>query len=154
MNKHTRTFKLQLAKRYLEDETVSFRDLASQEGVDAAALGYWVKLVRHHGDQAFSFPYKNYSIREASAYFHLPDPCIVRRWLRKWEKRGRDAFDSNEMRALTMTPKPPNQHKKLEDMTPEELRAHAAYLEMENAYLKKLRALVQEESSPNRSKRK
>ncbi|KML24654.1 hypothetical protein VL12_00005, partial [Rossellomorea marisflavi] len=91
MNKHTRTFKLQLAKRYLEDETVSFRDLASQEGVDAAALGYWVKLVRHHGDQAFSFPYttyspafklkvlhyitdKNYSIREASAYFHLPDP--------------------------------------------------------------------------------
>ena len=99
MTKFTQEFKLLVAKRYM-NELISYRDLASQVGVDHSVIRYWVMLFRHHGDQAFVFPYTNYpaafklrviqfinetnySIREASAIFHIPDPCMVRRWRKK-----------------------------------------------------------------------
>ncbi|MEL3972632.1 transposase, partial [Rossellomorea oryzaecorticis] len=59
MAKFPQEFKLQVAKRYL-NELVSYRDLANQVGVHDSILRYWVMLVRHHGDQAFTFPYTNY----------------------------------------------------------------------------------------------
>lgn len=172
MAKFTREYKLQIAKRYL-NELVSYRDLANQVGVDQSVLRYWVMLVRHHGDQAFVFPYtnypsafklrviqyiteKNYSIREASAIFHVPDPCMVRRWMKKWERAGEHAFGSLEMRPSTMTPN--HKNKKIKDnssnQTMEDMKKELEYLRMENAYLKKLNALVQEEPSPTKSKRK
>ncbi|MGD6849920.1 transposase, partial [Rossellomorea aquimaris] len=59
MARFTPKYKLQIAKRYL-NELVSYRELANQVGVDDSILRYWVMLVRHHGDQAFVFPYTNY----------------------------------------------------------------------------------------------
>lgn len=172
MTKFTREYKLHVANRYL-NELVSYRELANQVGVDDSILRYWVMLVRHHGDQAFAFPYtnypsafklrviqfiteKNYSIREASAIFQIPDPCMVRRWVKKWKRVGEDAFGSLEMRPSTMTS---NQKKnKMKDnssnQSMEDMKKELEYLRMENAYLKKLKALVQEEQSPTKSKRK
>ncbi|MFI8686132.1 helix-turn-helix domain-containing protein, partial [Rossellomorea sp. NPDC077527] len=125
MAKFTQEHKLYVAKRYL-NELVSYRDLAYQVGIDDSILRYWVMLVRHHGDEAFTFPYTNYpsafklrviqfisekncSIRKASAIFQIPDPTMVRRWVKKWERAGEDAFGSLEMRPSTMTA---NQKKK------------------------------------------
>jgi transposase-like protein len=173
MGKFTPEDKLQSAQRYL-NELVSYRDLANQVGVDHSVLRYWVMLVKHHGDQAFSFPYtnytpafklrviqfikeSNYSIREASAIFHIPDPCMVRRWMKKWEIGGEDALELKEKGPSTMTSRNQKKSTKKENSSNqslEEMKKELEYLRMENAYLKKLRALVQEEESPKKSKRK
>lgn len=42
---------------------------------------------------------------------------------------------------------PPQTDKELEKLSPEELRAELRYLRAENAYLKKLKALVQSEKN-------
>ncbi|MGG1629257.1 IS3 family transposase [Rossellomorea sp. NRS-1567] len=172
MAKFPREYKLQVAKRYL-NELVSYRDLANQVGVDQSVLRYWVMLVRHHGDQAFVFPYtnypsafklrviqfiteKNYSIREASAIFHIPDPCMVRRWVKKWERAGEDAFGSLEMRPSTMTSN--HKNKKIKDnssnQTMEDMKKELEYLRMENAYLKKLNGLSSGRTITNEIKAK
>lgn len=172
MSKYTKEFKLLSVKRYV-NEIISYRDLAKQVGVDASVIRYWVLLFRHHGDQAFDFPYTNYSsafklrviqfinetnysIREASAIFHIPDPSMVRRWKRKWEISGEDALESREKGPSTMKSRnqKKNTSKNLANLSREDMEKELEYLRMENAYLKKLRALVQEESSPTKSKRK
>ncbi|MYL70218.1 helix-turn-helix domain-containing protein, partial [Halobacillus litoralis] len=110
MNKFTNEDKFQAVHRYL-DETISYRHLAKEIGVDNSVLRYWVKLYEYHGDQAFAPPYTNYSsefklkviaciedegysIREASALFHIPDYSMVRRWMRKWKNGGMGALAS------------------------------------------------------------
>ncbi|MBM7622470.1 transposase-like protein [Bacillus tianshenii] len=171
MTKFTREVKHQAVQRYINN-LVSYRELAKEVGVDHSVLRYWVMLVKHHGEQAFSFPYtkyspafklrviqfikdSNYSVREASAIFHIPDPCMVRRWKIKWETWGDAAFNPKEKRPSTMTSKnnKTNEDKAI-NPSMEEMKKELEYLRMENAYLKKLRALVQEEKSPKKSKRK
>jgi transposase len=172
MSKYTKELKLLIAKRY-EHENISYRDLAEQVGVDDSVLRYWVLLFRHHGDNAFNFPYTNYpgafklrviqfindtdySIREASAIFQIPDPSMVRRWKKKWETAGEGALETKEKGPSTM--KSHNQKKStskdLVDQSREAMEKELEYLRMENAYLKKLEALVREEKSPKRLKRK
>lgn len=172
MSKFSNEFKLLVAKRF-DNETISYRDLANQLDIDESAIRYWVLLFRHHGDLAFNFPYTkysasfklrviqfinetDYSIREASAIFHVPDPSMVRRWKKKWEIGGEDALESREKGRSNMTAR--NQKKRistdLSNLSKEDLKKELEYLRMENAYLKKLRALVQEEKSPIRPKRK
>jgi transposase len=172
MSKYTKEFKLLIAKRY-EHESISYRDLAGQVGVDDSVIRYWVLLFRHHGDNAFDFPYTNYpgafklrviqfindtdySIREASAIFHIPDPSMVRRWKKKWETAGEGALDTKEKGPSTMKShnQKKNTSKDLVDQSREAMEKELEYLRMENAYLKKLEALVQEERSPKRLKRK
>lgn len=172
MSHYTKEFKLLAAQRY-EYETISYRELARQVGVDDSIIRYWVLLFRHHGDHAFNFPYTNYtaafklrviqfindtdySIREASAIFHIPDPSMVRRWKKKWETAGEGALETTEKGPSTMNSRnqKDNTSKNLADQSREALEKELEYLRMENAYLKKLRALVQEERSLKRSKRK
>jgi transposase len=172
MAKFSNKEKLKVAKRY-NHELFSYRDLATHIGVDESVLRYWVMLYRYHGDEAFSFPYTNYpsafklrviqfiqeanySIREASAIFHIPDPCMVRRWMKKWELGGLDALKSTKKGTSIMTSR--NQKKRTgtesSNQSIEEMKKELEHLRMENAYLKKLKALVQEEESPKKSKRK
>lgn len=173
MGKFTQEVKHQAIQRFLND-LVSYRELAKEVGVDDSVLRYWVMLFKYHGDQAFSFPYTkytaafklrviefinetNYSVREASAIFHLPDPSMVRRWKKKWEIGGEGALKIKEKGPSIMSS--PNQKKRNEkenssNQSIEEMKKELNHLRMENAYLKKLRALVQEEESRKQSRRK
>jgi transposase len=172
MAKFSKELKLQVAKRYL-NEIISLRKLASEVGVNESIIRYWVMLVRYHGDKAFVFPYtkypvafklrvihfimeKNYSIREASALFHIPDPCMVRRWKKKWETGGEGAFETKEKGLSTMSSNRKNNKVQgnSSDQSVEDMKKELEYLRMENAYLKKLKSLVQEKQSPTKSKRK
>ncbi|WP_244853067.1 IS3 family transposase [Bacillus sp. J14TS2] len=172
MSKYSNEFKLLVAQRY-ENEIISYRDLAKQSGIDESAIRYWVLLFRHHGDQAFDFPYTNYpaafklrviqfmnetnySIREASALFHIPDPSMVRRWRKKWETGGVDALESKEKGPSIMTSRNQKKHTSadLSSQSREELEKELEYLRMENAYLKKLRGLSSEREITNKVKAK
>lgn len=173
MGKFTREVKHQAVQRFLND-SVSYRELAKEIGVDNSVLRYWVMLFKHHGDQAFCFPYTNYtpafklrvihfinetknSIREASAIFHIPDPCMVRRWKKKWEIGGEDALEIKGKGSSAMSShdqKKKNEKDYSDNPSIKEMKKELDHLRMENAYLKKLRALVQEEESRKKSRRK
>ncbi|WP_095742943.1 IS3 family transposase [Sediminibacillus massiliensis] len=145
-------------QRYL-NERISYRDLAKELGIDNSSLRYWVKLYEYHGDTAFLFPYtnytpafklkviqfieeKNYSIREASALFHIPDSSMVRRWKKKWETGGFDALKPTGKGNSRMTSQKKNSKNDQPDKhSVEEMQKELEYLRMENAYLKKLRGL-------------
>ncbi|MGP4059278.1 IS3 family transposase [Halobacillus sp. H74] len=164
MKRFTNDEKHQVIQRYLT-ESVSYRELANQVGIDSSTLRYWRQLVECHGDQAFTHPYTNYptafklkviqfikdrgySIREASAIFHIPHFSMVRRWTRKWENGGMEALESKRKGTLPM----PARKKNHSSSSFKSIEEEVEYLRMENAYLKKLRALVEEEEKQTSKK--
>lgn len=168
MSKLTSQEKYLIVQRYLT-ENVSFRDLEKELGVDSSSIRYWVKLSEYHGSEAFDFPYTNYSaafklkviqrieeeeysIREASAMFHIPDFSMVRRWRKKWLEGGKEALESTRKGPTHMT-----SHKKKEGSMDsyEALKKENERLRMENEYLKKLETLAQKKkASRKKNKRK
>ncbi|MGT4398423.1 transposase, partial [Klebsiella pneumoniae] len=86
------------------------------------------------------------TMREAAARFNLSAEILVRRWLDVYNDAGAEGLLNIQCgRPGKMTkPKniPPLTDKELEKLSPEELRAELRYLRAENAYLKKLKALV------------
>ncbi len=85
------------------------------------------------------------------APFNLSAEILVRRWLDVYNDAGAEGLLNMQCgRPGQMTkPKniPPLTDKELEKLSPEELRAELRYLRAENAYLKKLKALVQSEKN-------
>lgn len=173
MGRFTPAEKYQVVRCYVKGKS-SYRELGKQIGVDDSVIRYWVKLYQYHGEKAFHFPYTKYpqafklkvirfieeteySIREASAIFQIPDFSMVRRWKKKWERGGIDALASTGKGHPPMTSRKKKNIKK-EEAGKDDIQAmkeELEYLRMENAYLKKLRALVQEkETSLNKTKRK
>jgi transposase-like protein len=100
---------------------------------------------------------KGTSIRETAAIFNIPSYETLRKWKIAYETEGFDALQSKKKGRLSM--KNDNQ-KTPKRQTPAEgsieaLQTELERLRMENAYLKKLNALVQnKEKSPNKTKRK
>lgn len=92
------------------------------------------------------------SYNQAAADMHIPNEGTLYAWERIYEEQGAEGLqDTRKGRPPTM----PKQEKKPEKpMTREqELEAEVAYLKMENAYLKKLKALVEErEKSAKKTK--
>ena len=75
---------------------------------------------------------------ETAVEFNLASPSTVQKWEEQVLLKDMDAFFKPEKGHPSMTKKRP------EDMDPKELQDELTYLRMENAYLKKLEALVQE----------
>lgn len=161
VNTITSAMKKDIAVRYLSEIT-TYKDLANELGIDDSVIRYWVKLYKYHGDQAFIPPYtnypadfkmkviqmienQNYSIREASAIFRIPDFSMVRRWKKKWEEGGVEALESSgKGRPRVNSSKDQNQSEQPSNQDMKKMQEELEYLRAENAYLKKLRALVQE----------
>ena len=80
------------------------------------------------------------SLREAAAIFNIPTHSILSRWKKEFETKGEDALKSMKKGRPSMKkdnkPTPP-------EGSNEALQAEIERLRMENAYLKKLNALVQ-----------
>lgn len=173
MSKFTSEEKHAAVQRYLY-ENISYRTLADEIGVDNSTLRYWVKLHEYHGDKAFAFPYTNYSrafkleviqfivkndysVREASARFHIPDFSMVRRWKKKWELGGGDALEPSGKghNPMSSDKKKNTNSKPSDEDSIQAMQEELEYLRAENAYLKKLKALVQKkEASQTKKKRK
>jgi transposase-like protein len=94
---------------------------------------------------------------ETAAIFNLSSSGMVRKWRLQFEEGGFDALESKNKGRPSMNK---NKKKELKKTTPvegtvEALQAKIERLEMENAYLKKLNALVQmQEKLQTKSKRK
>lgn len=157
MKKFSNMEKMKVVYRY-QTESVSYKQLSAQVGIDASSIRHWVRLVHHHGIEAFLYPYtkysasfklgviqlietENYSIREAAAQSHLPDPSMLRRWVNKWRIHGATAFPVCGEKEPMMPRQNDNQTST--DVKLNEMKKEMEQLRMENDYLKKLNALVQ-----------
>lgn len=169
MAKYSLELKLQAVLAYLEGKE-SFQEIAKRFNVSRTPLQNWVNHYRKNGAQGLTSSYTNYDVRfkmdvlnfmndnkaslsQTAAAFNIPSPPTILVWKRQVEKYGVDAL-------LPKKKGRPSMKKEPKKPTPpkgsyESLQAENERLRMENAYLKKLQALIQEkEKSPNRTKRK
>jgi transposase len=170
--KHTEQFKLSVVQQYL-DGPDGFDKLAQRHGVAAPLLRSWVERFRLHGQEGlskrawgrYSVEFKlsvlqhmwenGLSYRQTAAVFNLPSATRVSDWERR-HNSGAEGLTLHirgprKMKAPPVTPPPsPDDSKRSQ----EELLKELEYLRAENAYLKKLKALVESERSAPAKKRK
>ncbi len=165
--KYSPETKLAVVNHYLsgKDGEQSTADLF---GIERTFVRRWVRAWQFHGAEGLTAKNNHYSdefklvvvravisdrltMREAAARFNLSAEILVRRWLDVYNDAGAEGLLNMQCgRPGKMTkPKniPPLTDKELEKLSPEELRAELRYLRAENAYLKKLKALVQSEKN-------
>lgn len=93
------------------------------------------------------------SLRDTAAIFNIPTHALLSRWKKEFETEGVDALKPKKKGR-------PSMKDKVNKSTPVEgsvgaLQSEVERLRMENAYLKKLNALVQsKEKLQNKTKRK
>jgi transposase-like protein len=173
MAKFSSEEKIQAVKQYING-IEGGKTIAKSIGVHPSILHQWIKQYEIFGEYAFVKRYTSYptqfkldvlnymnekgtSIRETAAIFNIPSYETLRKWKIAYETEGFDALQSKKKGRLSM--KNDNQ-KTPKRQTPAEgsieaLQTELDRLRMENAYLKKLNALVQNKGkSPNKTKRK
>lgn len=172
MAKFTAEDKVQAVNRYLNGNESSY-EIAKSLGTNHKAILKWVKQYEYNGVDAFIKRYTNYtqqfkldvlnymiehgtSFVETAAIFNIAAPSTILVWKKQFETQGLDALQSKKKGRPSMK----KESMKKTNQSPAEgsveaLEARIKQLEMENAYLKKLNALVQnKEKSPNKTKRK
>ena len=163
MSKYTFEEKCEAVQRVLDG--MSIRDSARIMGVDMTQVRNWFHLYENHGwdllknggasyDGAFKVMVVEYmhsnhlSCSSTAAFFGIKSKSHIAKWERiyyeegpegllKCKPRGRPPKDMKKKETVT-------QNKELSEATKEDLIAEVQRLRMENEYLKKLRALVQE----------
>ena len=160
MSKYSSEFKLKVVKYCLEDFH-SFCDTSKQFNVAESCVKRWVKKYEIHGPSgliknlksSYSGDFKvsvieymhnnHLSLSETAIHFNLSYDQVVARWERIYYEEGPQAlYEERRGRRKNMNSKP--RKKKLSKEIEEDLIAENQRLRMENEYLKKLNALVQE----------
>lgn len=175
MKKYTEQFKLGLVEQYLTGEA-GFTAVSREHQVPRSLLQRWVAFFRHHGlaglapksvtyDGNFKLSVLQHmwenelSFAQVSALFDIRDQCAISKWQRGYDADGlaglgvSATLNIDDMPSQVKVKKPdpsiPDTEKSRED-----LLAELNWMRMENAYLKKLDALVQAKRNALRSKRK
>jgi transposase-like protein len=171
MSKYSFEDKLKILSGYKEEKT-SQNEYAKEKGVIKAQFQYWLRLYELHGEEGLQSTYTNYttefkldvlnfmahsgmSLMDTAATFMLPTFSMVYEWKKKFEEGGIDALEPKKKgRPFMMKDKQSKSMKQTPaEGSVEALQAEIDRLRMENAYLKKLKALVQnKEKSPNKTK--
>jgi len=173
MNKHTEALKLLVVKEYLEG-TIGYVTLGHKHGLDPSMIKRWVARYRLHGIKGISKKFTRYSAefklsvlmhlwdndlsyRQASAYFNIRSPGVLPQWVRLYREGGFDALQPRKKER-----KPLMSDKAIKStvnqaaiaQSNEALLKELNHLRLENAYLKKLHALVQEKQKLAQKRRR
>ncbi len=170
MTKYTSNLKLSIIQGY-NPEVISQKEYAKQIGITRAQFQYWLKLYELHGEEGLKNTYTNCpvsfkldvlnymvqsgaSLMDTAALFKISSYTMVYDWQRKMEIGGLEALEPKQKGRPSVNKKSFNQPKQAPAReSVEALEARIKQLEMENEYLKKLNALVQnKEKSPNKTK--
>jgi transposase len=175
MSKHSAQFKRAVVEDYLSGKYGGSGAVAHRHGVDHGTVRIWVAAWRAHGEAALQKKYSRYdgqfklkvlqfmhtkalSCRETAAIFDIRNPSVISVWKRRYDSGGMQALEPRPRGRSVKQPKssaPPVSSRSDEARTKEELLKELNYLRMENAYLKKLDALIRSESpTAQRKKRK
>ena len=159
MSKYSTEFKLQVVK-YYEENHCGYDTTAKHFNVGYACVQRWVNKYKVHGvkglirnQQQYDGNFKknvveymhsnHLSLQETAIRFNLAGDYVVSKWERIYYEEGpQGLYEERRGRNKTMNSKP--RKKKLSKEVEEDLIAENQRLRMENEYLKKLNALVQE----------
>lgn len=162
MSKHDEHFKLKVVQEYLKGAAGS-RALAKKYGCQMRSVEIWVSLYRAHGKKGLGKKYSSYSAEfklsvlqhmwdnelsfgQTAAVFNIRNRAVVGVWERMYREGGFDGLTPRPRGRPKQMPAPtikPESSSDDEKRTRDELVAELNQLRMENAYLKKLQALVQ-----------
>jgi transposase len=174
MTKHDERFKLRVVQEYLKG-AVGCTMLAKKYGCQTSCVEHWVSLYRVHGRKGLRKKYSSYgaefklsvlqhmwdnelSFGQTAAAFNIRNRAAVGIWERSYQEGGFDALIPRPRGRPKQMPAPTTKTEsssKDEKCTRDELVAELNQLRMENAYLKKLQALVQarqQRTSPKKRK--
>lgn len=172
MTKYTSDIKLNIIQGY-NPQVNSQNEYAKQKGIPKAQFQYWLKLYELHGEEGFKNTYTNCpvgfkldvlnymvqsgaSLMDTAALFKISSYTMVYDWKKKLEVGGVEALEPVQKGRPFVNNKSIKQAKQIPAAgSVEALEARIKHLEMENEYLKKLNALVQnKEKSPKKTKHK
>ena len=179
MKRHTTQFKLAVVQQYLNGVD-GYEAVAQHHGVGRALVRRWVAFYRSHGVDGLKKQHTTYtadfklsalqhmwenklSYAATAAIFNIRGQCYLGMWERCFREGGLDALTPrprgrpNKMPDLNTSNAPSPVPATTDETRPrEELVTELNYLRMENAYLKKLKALVQadQQAAAARAKRK
>ena len=160
MSKYSNEQKLEVVLGVLE-KGLSHQLSASLIGACKVDAQKWVKLYQEHGVEGLMIKKGRYtgqfkisvieymhtnhlSIRETAAKFGIPSHTTVGGWERVYYEEGREALYRDNRGRKKMSIDRKARKTKISKKVEEDLIAENQRLKMENAYLKKLNALVQE----------
>ena len=169
MSKYSLEFKLEVVK-YCIEEHHGRRDAAKKFGIPSSTpIKEWIRKYKEHGPEgllkqlnsSYSGDFKqnvveymhdnHLSATETAVHFRIQTPVVLK-WEHVYYEEGPKAlYEERRGRSKNMSSKP--RKKKLSKEVEEDLIAENQRLRMENAYLKKLQALVQERTKPKQSKK-
>ena len=173
MSKYSKDFKLEVIHHYLSGKE-GFTATAKRYGVKFTYVRTWVHAFKAHGQKSLTKTYTHHpsafklavlkamaqdqlSINQAAAHFNIASPSTISVWQCLYNEGGITALEPkpkgrppmskrSEIQALLAKPS--------EQLTHEELLLKSHYLEVGNAYLKKLEALAQQKYLANKSRSK
>ncbi len=170
MVKYSYELKLQAVLAYLDGKE-SMRAIAKRFNISKTPLLNWIALYKENGVQGLIPNYTNYDIQfkmdvlnymsefgasltQTAAVYNIPSPSTIHQWQRQVDFSGVDALLPKKKGRPSMKKETNKQPKQAPvEGSPEALQARIKQLEMENEYLKKLNALVQnKEKSPRKTK--
>ncbi|WP_292370164.1 helix-turn-helix domain-containing protein, partial [Mesorhizobium sp.] len=168
MSKHSARFKRSVVDSYLCGDE-SYASAASKRGVDAATVRKWVALYQAHGDAGLSRKYGRYDVafklsvlermwkdglshRQTATLFNIRNSGCLTGWEKHYHAGGIEALGPRPRgRPMSKPPAPAVPVAASDEAkSREELLAELKQLRMENAYLKKLKALTQEHAPKKR----
>ena len=157
--KYSAEFKLRVVKEYLEGNNGGVYTLASKYGISSTPLKKWIQLYQFGGAEALSKVHRTYSgdfkvyvveymqqnsmsVYMTASLFGIPSDSTVAKWERIYYEQGKEAlYEERRGRPKSMSKKKNTIN---EVNSNEDLLAEVQRLRMENEYLKKLNALIQE----------
>ena len=165
MSKYSDELKLQIVKEHQELK-LGAKSLQKKYGIHHSLINQWISQYELTGN--FTKPNRNYSGEfklkvlnyqqehhlsdpQTALIFQIPGQGTICAWRKKYITGGTEALFQKQGRRSNMPKKSLIPNKPREEWTKDE---ELAYLRMENEYLKKLNALVQEREQREKGSKK
>ncbi len=177
MKKYSKEFKLEVVQAYLAGR-LGQRKVAASFHIDRIQLRNWLSAYKAYGiaglesrgrSRRYSTEFKlsvlahrsqhHLSLQDVAILFKIPSFSTVYAWEQRYNQQGINAFADRRGRPSTMKKSDVSHsntkaEKPLKSPTHAELLREIEYLKAENAYLKKLEALVQKKQLQRMTKPK
>ena len=168
MVKFSKRDKMDAVRRY-ESGPEGVKRIAKSLGTGHSIVLNWIKQYEKYGEKAFENRYTSYSLQdkldvlnymnengaslqETAVRFAISSPGLISSWRKLWETKGVDALLPKKKGRPSMK-KDKTKKGKQAEVSLEALQVENERLRAENAYLKKLRALVQERDASEHKKK-